>query len=247
MHSYFLRPGDTAVPIVYDVDRVRDGRSFATRRVLARQHGRPIYALTASFQVAGGRVRAPGPDAGRAVARGVVRRRPRAMQSATPSAGRSGCASGRRSTCGTPATRGRAGVRRRRAAAVVRYWIRVRRPAARRRPGAPGRAHLRQRHDAARGHAGPARRCTPPAAGCRPPRSTTRCGSTAAPGRRVAALRPDVPVAAGARGLALGRLFTQDGRLVASVAQEGLIRPRRTADRRRGPRLAAAIRPKPRR
>src|SRR5687768_12878422 len=51
MHSYFLRPGDTAVPIVYDVDRVRDGRSFATRRVLARQHGRPIYGLTASFQV----------------------------------------------------------------------------------------------------------------------------------------------------------------------------------------------------
>jgi acyl-CoA thioesterase II len=51
LHSYFLLPGDTAVPIIYDVDRVRDGRSFATRRVLARQHGRPIYALTASFQV----------------------------------------------------------------------------------------------------------------------------------------------------------------------------------------------------
>jgi acyl-CoA thioesterase-2 len=50
LHSYFLRPGDTSVPIVYDVDRVRDGRSFATRRVLARQKGRPIYALTASFQ-----------------------------------------------------------------------------------------------------------------------------------------------------------------------------------------------------
>ena len=40
------------MPIIYDVERVRDGRSFATRRVLARQHGRPIYALTASFQVA---------------------------------------------------------------------------------------------------------------------------------------------------------------------------------------------------
>jgi acyl-CoA thioesterase-2 len=51
LHSYFLRPGDTAVPIVYDVDDVRDGRSFATRRVLARQHGRPIFSLTASFQV----------------------------------------------------------------------------------------------------------------------------------------------------------------------------------------------------
>lgn len=51
LHSYFLRPGDPSVPIVYDVDDVRDGRSFATRRVLARQHGRPIFAMTLSFQV----------------------------------------------------------------------------------------------------------------------------------------------------------------------------------------------------
>jgi acyl-CoA thioesterase-2 len=50
LHSYFLRPGDTAVPIIYDVDRVREGRSFATRRVIARQHGKPIFGLTASFQ-----------------------------------------------------------------------------------------------------------------------------------------------------------------------------------------------------
>jgi acyl-CoA thioesterase II len=51
LHSYFLRPGDPTTPIVYDVDRVRDGSSFSTRRVLARQHGRAIYAMTASFQV----------------------------------------------------------------------------------------------------------------------------------------------------------------------------------------------------
>ena len=50
LHSYFLLPGDTSVPIVYDVERLRDGRSFATRRVVARQHGRPIYFQTASFQ-----------------------------------------------------------------------------------------------------------------------------------------------------------------------------------------------------
>ncbi|MBB6626165.1 acyl-CoA thioesterase II [Nocardioides sp. KIGAM211] len=50
LHSYFLLPGDTSVPIIYDVERIRDGRSFATRRVVARQHGRPIYYLTASFQ-----------------------------------------------------------------------------------------------------------------------------------------------------------------------------------------------------
>ncbi len=51
LHSYFLRPGDTKVPIIYDVEQMRDGRSFATRRVAARQHGRPIFFLTANFQV----------------------------------------------------------------------------------------------------------------------------------------------------------------------------------------------------
>lgn len=51
LHSYFLLPGDPSVPIVYDVEHVRDGRSFATRRVAARQHGRAIFYLTASFQV----------------------------------------------------------------------------------------------------------------------------------------------------------------------------------------------------
>jgi acyl-CoA thioesterase-2 len=51
LHSYFLRPGDTAVPIVYDVERIRDGRSFSTRRAVARQHGRAIFYLTASFHV----------------------------------------------------------------------------------------------------------------------------------------------------------------------------------------------------
>ena len=51
LHAYFLRPGDPSVPIVYDVERLRDGRSFSTRRVVARQHGRTIFYLSASFQV----------------------------------------------------------------------------------------------------------------------------------------------------------------------------------------------------
>lgn len=51
LHAYFLRPGDTAVPIVYDAELTRDGRSFSTRRVVARQHGRPIFYMSASFQV----------------------------------------------------------------------------------------------------------------------------------------------------------------------------------------------------
>ncbi|NJQ07438.1 acyl-CoA thioesterase [Streptomyces lonarensis] len=52
LHSYFLRPGDPGAPIVYNVDRIRDGRSFATRRVVAVQHGQPIFHLSASFQTA---------------------------------------------------------------------------------------------------------------------------------------------------------------------------------------------------
>src|SRR5690606_33212146 len=51
LHAYFLRPGDVKAPIVYDVDRARDGRSFSNRRVVAIQHGRPIFNMTASFQV----------------------------------------------------------------------------------------------------------------------------------------------------------------------------------------------------
>lgn len=50
LHSYFLRPGDAAAPILYQVDRIRDGRSFTTRRVIAVQHGRAIFNLAASFQ-----------------------------------------------------------------------------------------------------------------------------------------------------------------------------------------------------
>ena len=51
LHAYFIRGGDPRVPIVYDVDRIRDGRSFTTRRVVATQHGEAIFALSASFQL----------------------------------------------------------------------------------------------------------------------------------------------------------------------------------------------------
>lgn len=51
LHAYFLRPGDAARPIVYEVDRIRDGKSFATRRVVAVQGGRPIFNMSASFQL----------------------------------------------------------------------------------------------------------------------------------------------------------------------------------------------------
>lgn len=51
LHAYFLRPGDVSVPILYEVDRIRDGRSFTTRRVVAIQHGQAIFNLSASFHL----------------------------------------------------------------------------------------------------------------------------------------------------------------------------------------------------
>ena len=52
LHCYFIRPGDPKVPIIFEVDRSRDGGSFTTRRVIAVQHGQQIFNLAASFQVA---------------------------------------------------------------------------------------------------------------------------------------------------------------------------------------------------
>jgi len=51
IHAYFLRPGAADTPIVYTVDPIRDGRSFTTRRVVAIQNGKPIFNLSASFQI----------------------------------------------------------------------------------------------------------------------------------------------------------------------------------------------------
>jgi len=51
LHGYFIRPGDPAIPIIFEVDRARDGRSFTTRRVVAIQHGHPIFTMSVSFQV----------------------------------------------------------------------------------------------------------------------------------------------------------------------------------------------------
>jgi acyl-CoA thioesterase-2 len=64
LHAYFLRPGDARKPIVYNVDCIRDGKSFTTRRVVAVQKGRPIFNLAASFQVEEGGFdhQAPAPE-----------------------------------------------------------------------------------------------------------------------------------------------------------------------------------------
>ena len=51
LHAYFLLAGDPKVPIIYEVDRIRDGKSFTTRRVVAIQHGHPIFSMSVSFHV----------------------------------------------------------------------------------------------------------------------------------------------------------------------------------------------------
>ncbi|GGT86428.1 acyl-CoA thioesterase II [Actinomadura citrea] len=103
LHAYFIRPGDPLVPLVYTVDRVRDGRSFTTRRVTAVQHGKAIFTLSASFQVDedGPSHQAPMPEApapetlpdgltrltplfGEVGAREFVTRRPFDIRHATP-------------------------------------------------------------------------------------------------------------------------------------------------------------------
>jgi acyl-CoA thioesterase-2 len=227
LHSYFLLPGDTAVPIVYDVERIRDGRSFSTRRVVARQHGRAIYYMTASFQTGEEGLEhqdlmptvsspAESVDVGELLSRRAAeraeewRREWAALELRWVGDSRHG--GGDLPTDEHPAQ--------------SRLWMRVN--------GDLGDDPLL--HRAALTYAS----------------DLTLLGSALVPhGMQVAdpqlqsasldhtvwfhrPFRADAwllydqvsPTATGARGLALGRLFTQDGVLVATVAQEGLIRYR---------------------
>lgn len=225
LHSYFLRPGDTRVPIIYDVERIRDGRSFATRRVVARQHGRGIYFLTANYQRAEDGLDhqdvmpdVPGPDAGypmSALAR-------RSSQSAGDDWDREWSALDIRHL-GTSAQ----GLTPDPAhPAQARLWVRV--------DGDVGEDPIT--HLAAFTYAS----------------DLTLLGAAlvphdlniASPRLQPASLDHTIwfhrpfradrwwlydqvsPSASGGRGLALARVFTEDGTLVATVAQEGLIRLR---------------------
>ena len=224
LHSYFLRPGDTSVPIVYDVEPIRDGRSFATRRVLARQHGRPIYALTSNFQVVeeGWEHQDPMPDV--PCSGGCLRRRRGDATEVNPEAtsewDREWAALDLRYAT-DPRDDGAQGRAR------ARYWIKV----GARLPDDP------LVHQAALTYASDLTliRVTLIPHGNRTPND--RDVQAASLDHTVWFHRPfradewllydqESPNASGARGLAIGRLFAEDGRLVATVAQEGLIRPR---------------------
>jgi acyl-CoA thioesterase-2 len=223
LHSYFLRPGDTQVPIVYDVDTLRDGRSFATRRVLARQHGRPIFALTGNFQIPeeGLEHQDPMPDVP------APEDSPR-LAEVTPGSGRDSEEWQREWAAleirHAGDSRDGGSIPTGDSAATQRLWIRVN-----------GRLpDDRLSHTAAFTYASD---------------MTLLAASLVPHGRYIAS--PDIqaasldhsiwfhrsfradewwlydqtsPSATGGRGLALARVFSSDGRLVANVAQEGLIR-----------------------
>ena len=74
LHAYFLLAGDPKVPIIYEVDRIRDGKSFTTRRVVAIQHGHAIFSMSVSFHADEDGPRPPDADAGRAEARRAAER-----------------------------------------------------------------------------------------------------------------------------------------------------------------------------
>jgi acyl-CoA thioesterase-2 len=226
LHGYFLRPGDVKRPIVYDVDCIRDGKSFTTRRVRAIQSGRPIFSMEASFQIeepgydhAASMPEVPGPD-------GLLSERDLALQYLDHI---------------PPAMR---------AQAMCERPIEVRpvspidplRPA----PAPPARfvwyraaGPLPERRSVHQYVLAYASDFNLLGAALQP-----HGISWLTPGLQVATIdhamwfhRPfrmddwllyaiDSPTASGARGLARGQFFTRDGRLVASTVQEGLMRRR---------------------
>ncbi len=227
MHAYFLRPGDARKPIVYDVDRIRDGSSFTTRRVVAIQSGEPIFNFSASFQIEEGGFEhqdampeVPPPQALR-----TEQERLRALGDRLPKVFHERAFAERPFEL-RPADDTSDIVLPGPMAPARRVWLKTAGPL----PDDPGlhRSLLAYASD----HAFITTSLLPHGVGWH------------TPGMQVASLdhvmwfheafRVDEwllyaiesPKAHGARGLVRGKVFTREGRLVASTAQEGLIRKR---------------------
>ncbi len=227
MHAYFLRPGDANKPIVYDVDRIRDGGSFTTRRVVAIQSGEPIFNMAASFQIdePGFEHQDAMPDVPAPESLRTDQERLRALGERLPKVFRERALAERPFEV-RPVDDSSDIVLAGPMPPSRQVWLR----AAGSLPDPPGvhRALLAYASD----HAFITTSLLPHAVGWH------------TPGMQVASLdhvmwfhepfRADEwllyaiesPKAHGARGLVRGKVYTRDGRLVASTAQEGLIRRR---------------------
>lgn len=237
MHGYFLRPGDVNAPIVYTVDPIREGRSFATRRVVATQHDRAIFNLSASFQIEEEGFEhqpsmppAPSPTtllSEQQLGQRLLSRLPEAMRQHIPQKLRSKAVAERPIELRPvdPLNPIQPAVRPPR----HQVWFRTSEPLSTQHPHALHQQLLAYTADfsflttSLRPHG----------------------VSWLTPGIQTASLdhsmwfhRPfrmdewllydiESPSASGARGLVMGRVFNQQGVLVASTAQEGLIRDRR--------------------
>jgi acyl-CoA thioesterase-2 len=237
LHGYFLRPGDAARPIVFMVDPIRDGSSFTTRRVVAIQNGQAIFSLSASFQIEepgfehqhAVRPEVPGPDGLRSeqdLGRRYLAKLPDAAREAIPATMRERVVADRpievRPVAPSDPVHPKVGEPTR------QVWFR----ANGRLPDEPS-IHQYLLAYASDYHL---------LGSTMQPHGVTWL----TPGMQVASLDHamwfhrafrfdewllydiEAPSAQGARGLARGRWFTSDGHLVASTAQEGLIRDRRS-------------------
>ncbi len=203
LHAYFLRPGDPTVPILYEVDRIRDGRSFTTRRVVAIQHGQAIFNLHCSFHLDEDGIdhEQPPPE----VPRGFLR--PHGLEL--------------RFVSQPPWERSERGHER------EQLWLRTEGPL----PDDPlvHAAVVAFASDLTLVDTILQRHGFTPWAEEVIPASLDHCMWFHRPFRADEWLLYDQhsPTAHGARGLALGSLYTEAGHLVVSVAQEGLVRLRR--------------------
>jgi acyl-CoA thioesterase II len=226
LHAYFLRGGDPATPIIYDVERIRDGRSFSTRRAVARQHGHPIFYLTASFHVDedGFEHQDRMPDVPAAQDCPTIGEMYRAATGRDPREWDTEWAALEVRHAGDSGRTGALPADER--PAQARLWLRT--------SGKIG--DDRMLNDCVLAYASDltllGASLVPHGVGVTSSRLQSASLDHAMwfhrPFRADEWLLYDQvsPSASGARGLSVGRVFTADGRLVASVAQEGLIRPR---------------------
>jgi acyl-CoA thioesterase-2 len=225
IHCYFIRPGDPKVPILYEVDRARDGSSFTTRRVIAIQHGQQIFNLAGSFQVpeTGMEHQADMPDVPKPAELGDGSEVYKAMIAKMPEPQRRWMSRPRPIEQRPVNPRAQDEV----APPFSNIWLRAKAPIG-------TDPHLHQALLAYASDMGLLETAMRP-----------HGRGWQSPGLQSASLdhaiwfhqpsnfnewhlyHQNSPSASGGRGFVLGQVFTEDGRLIASVAQEGLIRQRK--------------------